>query len=375
MEDYGDTRIRILDDGHVEVVAPGFSDLPFLKAIDPSFCVRRAPLPNFSSPRFLKARILPVGVSRHSLSSWSEETLWSLHRLGLELLHKSSMVCPLEKDEASLLDVKIELAHRLLINCRLCGHRCGVDRTRGERGLCLLGEQGMVSKYYVHIAEEAPINPSLLIYLAGCGLRCRYCQQGDLQNPEGIAGELLEDVLWNRLPIKGARSLSFIGGNPDESLPAILRFLSAAPDSWALPIVWNCHGYGSLEAVSLLEGVVDAYVPDIKYGDPACSTTLSAAPHYPRFAFIALEAMLTQRVPVLVRHLVLPGHFHCCQTTILDLLSAHRKNSFLLLSIRDQYSPNWLISPADGEMANRLGPADVAKVYHYAREKGMKMVD
>uniref|UniRef100_A0A7V4LD07 Radical SAM protein n=1 Tax=Desulfobacca acetoxidans TaxID=60893 RepID=A0A7V4LD07_9BACT len=368
-------RIRISDEGRVEVIDPGFADLPLLQEIDPSFRVRRSPLPNFSTPRFLKTRNLPMGVTRQELTSWPEKSLWTLHRLGVDLLHKSSTVYSLENDEASLLDVKIEIGYRLLKNCILCGHRCGVDRTIGERGRCLLGEEAVAVKYYVHIAEEASINPSLLVYLAGCGLRCRYCQQGDLQNPEMVVGEPIEEGLWDRLPLKGARSLSFIGGNPDESLPAILRFLSTAPDSWSLPIVWNCHGYGSLEAVALLAGVVDAYLPDIKYGDPDCGLNLSAAPNYPSLAYQALEAMLTHGVPVLVRHLVLPGHYMCCQAPLLNFLSIHRENPFLQLSIRDQYCPDWLITDNDGLLTRRVSPSEVKRVCREAQELGLSLVE
>lgn len=127
-----------------------------------------------------------------------------------------------------------------------------------------------IASSLIHIAEEPPINPSLLLSLSGCGLRCRYCQQAALLDPASVDGEQLDAAMWEKLCIDGARSLSFIGGNPDESLYAVLRFLATAPSNWELPVVWNCHAYGTPETMRLLDGLVDVYVPDFKYGDEYC---------------------------------------------------------------------------------------------------------
>jgi len=111
-------------------------------------------------------------------------------------------------------------------------------------------------------------------------LRCRFCQQAWLLDPSRIDSEELDPSLWASLQLKGARSLSFVGGNPDESVYSILRFLVGAPQGWKLPIVWNCHGYAPAETISLLEGVVDIYLPDFKYGNDGCANELSLAPDY-----------------------------------------------------------------------------------------------
>jgi putative pyruvate formate lyase activating enzyme len=236
-----------------------------------------------------------------------------------------------------------------------------------------LGTEAVVAEQFVHIAEEPPINPSLLISLYGCGLRCRYCQQWELLDPAKAGGKRLEASLWESLDIEGARSLSFIGGNPDESLYAILRFLASGPPDWELPVAWNCNAYATPEVVQLLDGVVGAYVPDFKYGDERCSRELSHAPGYPAAARAALRAMIAQHVPVIVRILVLPGHFKCCHVTVLDFLGSLACDN-LLVSVRGQYCPDWRINAKDGEMARRPYPEEVGEVREKALSLGLNLV-
>lgn len=174
--------------------------------------------------------------------------------------------------------------------------------------------------------------------------------------------------------MKGARSLSFVGGNPDESLFAILRFLAAAPANWQLPIVWNCHAYGTLETISLLDGVVDAYVPDLKYGNETCGRRLSAGPNYPATAQAAITAMLAQGVPVIVRMLVLAEHFACCHVPMLEFL-ATLAQEWLLLSVRGQYCPDWKITPADGVLARRTTWEETDAVRDKAHSLGLSLID
>ena len=160
---------------------------------------------------------------------------------------------------------------------------------------------------------------------------------------------------------KGARTLSFIGGNPDESLYAILQFLSDAPAQWALPVIWNCNGYATRETLSLLNGLIDAYIPDYKFGNPVCGDNLAGAPSYSETAFAAIKAMLGQGVPVIVRILVLPGHVDCCHIPILERMNAMGKRDRLIISIRHQYCPEGIIKEINGHSMNKRATADEAR--------------
>jgi putative pyruvate formate lyase activating enzyme len=358
-------RLRLLEDGGLEIVDPDLRALPLLRALDPLFAIRQEPLPGFTRPRLLRTRALGTGIAPADLGKVSTGDLWRAHEAGARI---EALV---GGGEASLLDLKIELAGRLLRCCILCGHRCRVDRTRGERGRCGLGMEAFVYEHYVHIAEEPPINPALNLSLRGCGLRCHYCQQSAALSPRGAPAEALMPALWSRLALAEARSLTFVGGNPTESLPALLTFLRTAPADFAVPVGWNCSGYDAVEAVQLLAGICDVYIPDFKYGNAACAARWSDAPGYVETACQSLEAMCRQAVPVFVRILVLPGHVDCCHAPALQLLQPFR--SRIRLNILGQYAPDFRIRDTDGVLASRVGAAEVACVRRRALELGFSL--
>lgn len=366
-------RLRVDDTGSLEVVDPGLDTLELLQAIDPGFRIRRAALPAFRTPRFTRLRQQGCGLVEGDSADLSEAALWEVHGRLAATVRVGSPPRRRQPGEASVLALKAALAERLLAPCRLCALRCGVDRRRGERGRCALGPDATVAEHFVHIGEEAPINPSLMISLAGCGLRCRFCQQSPLLKPDQIDGEPLDATLWARLDTQRARSLSFIGGNPDESLPAILRFLEQAPTGWKLPIVWNSHAYATPETLRLLDGVVDAYVPDFKFASERCGHRLAGIADYPQLALAAIKAMLGQGVPVLVRVLVLPGHVDCCHVPALQSLAALQA-PHLVVSIRGQYYPAGRVTVRDGALARRPTTGEIAVVRQQARNLGLRMV-
>jgi putative pyruvate formate lyase activating enzyme len=275
---------------------------------------------------------------------------------------------------AFVLDLKIEIARRLLGHCVLCARLCGSNRLAGETGACELGSAAVVAEHFVHIAEEAPVNPSLAISLAGCGLKCRFCQQWRILNPKKVQGPLLDASLWGKLNLKGARSLEFVGGNPDENLYSILQFLAGAPDDFALPVVWNTHAYCSPQTLTLLEGVVDAYLPDLKFGPGACGEALAGTSGYFARAGADIRMMLRDGVCVIVRVLVMPGHLDCCNLPALKALAAMNQTN-LLVSIRGQYCPDHRISEKDGDLARRPKREEVEEVRLQAKRLGLQLVD
>jgi putative pyruvate formate lyase activating enzyme len=358
-------RMRILDNGALEIVDPDPGSVALLQAVDPTFTIREAPLPGFTRPRLLESRKTGSGIPAAVLRTLPAETLRQACEASRPAGARSGA------GEVSLLDVKLELAGRMLRRCVLCAHRCRIDRTRGERGRCGLGADASVYERYIHIAEEPPITPALNLSLRGCGMRCRHCQQAAVLQPRGRPGEALTPDSWAGVDLRGARSLTFIGGNPTESLPAVLAFLRAAPADFALPVGWNCSGYDSVDAIRLLEGVCDVYIPDFKYGNDACAVRLSRAPGYVANARAVLEEMCRQAVPVFVRILVLPGHVDCCHVPTLDALRALR--SQVRLTILGQYAPDFLIREGDGALAGRPDPAEVARVRRAARHRHFEM--
>jgi putative pyruvate formate lyase activating enzyme len=270
------------------------------------------------------------------------------------------------------MDLKVELATRELACCRLCPRDCRVDRLRGEIGFCRLGPSLAIAEHYVHVAEESPINPSYVISAAGCALRCRFCQQWPLLSPSALS-DAPSPVLWSTVVRSGARSLSFAGGNPDESLPSILRLLATVPDEFGMPVVWNSHAYSTVEALSLLDGVVDVFLPDLKFGLGACGEAIAGVTRYPQIAERAIEAMVAQGAHVIVRILVLPGHVECCHLPSLTSL-ARLASDRTMVSIRGQYSPDYRIANG-GPLDRRPCASEVERVRSAAGQLGLTSVD
>lgn len=126
--------------------------------------------------------------------------------------------------------------------------------------------------------------------------------------------------------------MSFVGGNADESLYAVLRFLGTAPASWQLPIVWYCNGYAMTDAVRLLKGVVDAYVPDFKFGSQDCVSRLASAPEYWLIAQQTIKTVLDKDTPIIIRYPILPGNERCCYSLSADLLKEFYKGHIKILN-------------------------------------------
>jgi putative pyruvate formate lyase activating enzyme len=205
-------------------------------------------------------------------------------------------------------------------------------------------------------------------------LRCQFCQQAGLLYPVKCGSVPLSQVHWGECALRGARTISFAGGNPDESLPGVLSFLARAPESLQLPVVWNSNAYSTPETVALLEGVVDIYLPDFKFGCEDCANSLAGAPDYPELAAQSIVAYQAQGVPVIVRILVLPGHVDCCHTPALKVLSV-LANPLLTISIRGQYRPLGGLLNDAGAMSGRASAEEVLHVVQHARGLDLNMTE
>jgi putative pyruvate formate lyase activating enzyme len=221
------------------------------------------------------------------------------------------------------LQARTQRASRILQACRLCPRRCGVDRTRGERGFCRSGLNPMVSSFNVHHGEEPPISGSRgsgTIFLTHCNLHCVFCQNfpisqlgvGEEKSVEALGRMMLD------LQSRGCHNLNWV--TPTHFVPQILEALCFAVErGFRLPLVYNTNGYDSLETLGLLDGIVDIYLPDMKYGDEDTARTYSQAPGYPAVNAMAIREMYrqvgkaqyakdgTMKRGMIIRHLLLPN--------------------------------------------------------------------
>ena len=270
----------------------------------------------------------------------------------------------------NLFDLKRSLLKRFLKRCCLCGYRC--KGKRADAGECPMGRPSYYHQHFIHVGEEKEIGRTLVIELTGCNMRCKFCQKGELIKIEDVGVSPFTPALWEDLKREYQQeefnSISFLGGNPDQSLLAVLDFLEHTPD-WAshLPIVWHTNGYSSPELYLLLLGLIDIWVFDFKYFDNKCAIMLSQSPNYKATAKSALETICAMEPfsHVIVRHLLLPGHLDCCQKPLIEYLSHHLKNQIIFHPM-GQYLPLWKITPEDGEVNRRITTKELTQVLDYA---------
>lgn len=217
---------------------------------------------------------------------------------------------------------RVQQAYARLKSCDLCPHQCRVNRLAGGVGVCRTGVLPKVASANVHRGEEPPISGSRgsgTIFFSGCTLRCRFCQNFPISQM-GNGEEITTAVLASRmlkLQRQGVHNINFV--TPTHFLPQILAALYlAVPQGFQLPLVWNSSGYEKVDALALLDGVVDIYLPDMKYADEEAAVRFSSAPGYRESNRAAVREMLRQvghlevdgegnaKRGLVIRHLVLP---------------------------------------------------------------------
>ncbi|MEW5901508.1 MAG: radical SAM protein [Acidobacteriota bacterium] len=277
--------------------------------------------------------------------------------------------------------------------CRLCPRDCGVNRAKGERGYCLAGVKAAVSHALLHYGEEPVLSGrpdctsgepgkcrlgagSGTIFFTGCSLKCSFCQNYQLSwlghgketSPEELAAMML------RLQDQGALNINLV--SPTHLILPVLRALRIAyGHGLALPLVANSSGYEKAEVIALLDGIVDIYLPDLKYFSPGVAGKLSGASDYFAQASEAVKEMAFQRPQLvfnkqetaeqglIVRHLVLPGQT-ADSIAILEWL-ARELGPGVSLSLMSQYHPCF---QAPEELRRLLRPEEYREVLARAEE-------
>ena len=186
--------------------------------------------------------------------------------------------------------------------CRLCPRVCGVNRRVGEPGFCGAGLSPRVAAVSVHHGEEPPISGSRgsgTVFFSHCNMKCIFCQNYPISQ-FGVGVEMSTEELGERLlrlERKGAHNVNFV--TPTPHVPQLIgAVLSAREQGFALPVVYNSNGYDSLEALALLEGVVDIYLPDVKYVSPRLAGDASSTHDYPGHNAAAISEMFRQVGPL-----------------------------------------------------------------------------
>jgi len=309
-----------------------------------------------------------------------EEELWRTHHEKMKEFRKlrakvDSGELKLEslgRPEHSLLDLKVELARRMLKSCRFCERRCGADRAAGKTGWCGVGDKSRIASEFMHHGEEPELVPSYTIFFSGCTFSCQYCQNWDIsQYPEEgvqVSPQSLAKLIDNARR-EGARNVNFVGGEPTPNLPTILESLNLCETN--IPSVWNSNMFLSLESMQLLSGTQDIYLTDFKYGNDKCAWRYSKVGQY--FAVVSRNHLLAfEDAELIIRHLVLPNHIECCTRPVLKWI-AENLGPMVRVNVMDQYRACYKADQFE-EINRRLTPEEFSRALKIAEEAGLKNV-
>ena len=271
----------------------------------------------------------------------------------------------------------------LLNHCTLCPRQCRVNRRAGEMGFCRLSDRLLLDSAMAHHGEEPPLSGTGgagTIFLSSCNLKCCYCQnhqishetKGEFLTVKGMAQVMLD------LQQQGCHNVEPV--TPTPQLPGIIEALGIArARGLTIPFVYNCGGYESPEVLRLLDGLVDIYLPDFKYGVDEEGRMLSEVSEYPRYAVDAIREMVRQvgdgletdhgvaKRGVLIRHLILPGKIDNSRA-VLDLIKRHISLS-VSLSLMSQYTPMPKVR-RHPDLGRRLTYTEYHRVIDYALDLG-----
>lgn len=269
--------------------------------------------------------------------------------------------------------------------CRQCPRECQIERVGDHYGFCASPEDFLVARVGPHLWEEPPISGtrgSGTIFFGGCNLRCVFCQNRAISHG-GVGRRMDADALLDamlRLQDAGAHNINLV--TPSHYTLHLAHLLERARPLLHIPIVWNSSAYESVDSLRALDGLVDVYLPDVKYFSPAVSAAYSSAPNYYAVATRALAEMLRQVGDarlysdegillrgVIVRHLILPG----CRSDSIDLLGALSKKfgtEAFLLSLMGQYTPEFAEDAPYPNLHRKLTSFEYQSVQRCATDLG-----
>jgi putative pyruvate formate lyase activating enzyme len=283
---------------------------------------------------------------------------------------------------------RVAEAYERLTSCNICAHHCAVNRRVGKLGNCKTGELAKISSYGPHMGEEDPLRGtrgSGTIFFTSCNLRCQYCQNHDISQtnsgseiePEELAVIMLE------LQNTGCHNINFV--SPSHVVPQILAgVLLAASAGLEIPLVYNTGGYDSMPSLKLLDGVIDIYMPDMKYADSEIALRYSKIPDYPQVNQSALKEMHSQvgdlkldeagiaTRGLLIRHLILPNNLAGTDQIVNFIAEEISPNTYL--NLMDQYRPAFQAHHYP-ELNHRITREEYSSAVQMARDAGLTRLD
>ena len=274
--------------------------------------------------------------------------------------------------------------YEILKNCTLCPRNCQVNRTIKKLGVCKADDRIKIAKNYLHMWEEPPIsgiNGSGTVFFSHCNMGCVFCQNykiSSLHQGKYVTTEELCDIFLD-LQSQNAHNINLV--TPTHFIPQIAdALISAKKKGLKIPVVYNCGGYENVESLKMLDGLIDIYMPDMKYFSDKYAIKYSNAPHYFECAKKAIKEMYRQvgknefdkdimTKGVIVRHMMLPGLLFDSKKILDYLYSTYGDNIYI--SIMSQYTP--MPNAINYPEINRTVPKEYYQtLVNYATELGIK---
>jgi len=280
--------------------------------------------------------------------------------------------------------VRLGALRKLYDPCVICPRHCGANRAAGEPGECGVGAVPLVASYGPHYGEEPELvgrGGSGTIFFGGCNLKCIFCQNYDISHYRAgreVGPDKLADVMLN-LERGGCENVNFV--SPTHFTAPLAEAIIAARDKGLrVPIVWNSGGYESAETIKLLDGLVEIYMPDAKYGPGAPAGELSDAPDYfdrmreavremhRQVGDLATDGRGVATRGLLVRHLVLPNGLADGEP-VMDFV-AGELSADTYVNIMGQYRPCYRYDEYAG-LSRHPAYDEISAVKEYARKVGL----
>lgn len=289
---------------------------------------------------------------------------------------------PIELKERS------EKLNELLKECRLCPNECLADRTIGETGDCHSTDEVMISSYGPHFGEEPPLTGNFgsgTIFFTNCNLSCQFCQNYDISQLGRGVSVTIKDLaqIMISLQNRGCHNINLV--TPTHFTSQIVDSLILAIDKGLqIPLVYNCGGYESVETLKLLDGIIDIYMPDIKYSSNETAEKYSLIKNYWYVVRKAVKEMhrqvgnlkiskrgIAQR-GLLARHLILPNDI-AGSKKVLDFL-AEEISKDTYLNLMDQYYPSYRANQFE-DLNRRISKEEYCEIIDYAKKFKLRLAE
>jgi len=335
-------------------------------------------LRNKALAKFLIAKLIEVDFD----PTLPEEELWKIHDEALKEMkvfmseHDDQEIIKSWKEkvkEKNLLSLKREIAWKMLKSCRFCEWRCGVDRFKEPKGACRLDHKAYISSIFIHIGEEPELVPSYTIFFSHCNFKCVFCQNWDISqihNGDPGSPEVVARVIYHEWSHGRIRNVNWVGGEPTPNIHFIFDVLVRLDAN--VPQIWNSNLYNSTESLKLLDGVIDLWLPDFKYGNNDCALRLSKIPKYFDIVTRNLKIINSNGDEILIRHLGLPNHIECCSKPILEWIAREMDLSKVRVNVMGQYRPEYKAKQYE-EIARPIRRNEWLEAVNYAKKLGLSL--